>query len=109
MYTKQPLSYMEFFIIGETNYPRNVIENKIRAMGGVLASKIHPHLLAVISNADVVNGRGEVITDVFERRIQVISDELLDRFLENDPIDLIAKSDLSSFGIDVSLLANYMY
>ncbi|XP_031628741.1 poly [ADP-ribose] polymerase-like [Contarinia nasturtii] len=99
-YTKQPLFNMEFFIVGDTKYPRNVIEHKIRAMGGRLVSEMHSRLAAVFSNEDVVNKGGEDIMRVFILRIQVISDELLDSFLENDPIELIAKSDLSKWGKD---------
>ncbi|XP_031638809.1 poly [ADP-ribose] polymerase 1-like [Contarinia nasturtii] len=98
--TNQPLCNMEFFIVGDTKQPRNVIEHKIRMMGGRLASEIHSRLAAVISNADVVNKGGEDIHPAFLHRIQIISDELVGSFLENDPIELIIGNDLSKFGKD---------
>ncbi|XP_031624761.1 poly [ADP-ribose] polymerase-like [Contarinia nasturtii] len=99
-YTKQPLFGMEFFIIGKTKNPRNVVEQKIRAMGGQLASAIRAGITAVISNADVVNkGDGEILW-AFILRIRIISDELLEKVLEHDPIDLFVKNDLSKWSKD---------
>ncbi|XP_031632849.1 poly [ADP-ribose] polymerase-like [Contarinia nasturtii] len=98
-YTKQPLFNLEFVIIGDTKYPRNVIENKIRAMGGkVTSGPIHSRIAAVISNADAVNKGDKEVNNACIYSIQVISDELLDQVMDNDPIDLIVKNDLSKWG-----------
>lgn len=105
MYAEQPLFDMEFVIIGETRMAREDIEYKIREMGGKIVSTVHENLTAVISNASEVNGCTEMIKKAFMHRIQVISDDFLDEVMDNDPIELIARKDLSEWGKDVRLLS----
>lgn len=102
---KQPLFGMQFLIIGATKKSQADIIHKIRLMGGKMATKIHRELAAVISNSDEVNRAESDIKDAFLRRIQVVSEDFLDKVMDNDPIDVIVKSDLSKWGRDVSLLA----
>lgn len=107
MHTKQPLFDMEFYLFGETRMPREEVEYKIRAMGGKIASKVHTHLAAVISNAKEVKEHNEVIKEAFMHRIQVIPDDFLDEVMDNDPVLLIVKKDLSNWGKDVCSLSSF--
>ncbi|XP_055303260.1 poly [ADP-ribose] polymerase-like [Sitodiplosis mosellana] len=100
LYTKQPLFNMEFFIVGATKLPRKDIEHKIQAMGGKMASRIHGYLAAVISNAEEVQIGEGMIREAFIQRIQVISDDFLNEVMDHDPIEVIARSDLSKWGKD---------
>lgn len=98
---KQPLFGMEFFIFGQTKKPQAEIIHKIHFMGGKLAKNVHRELTAVISNANEVDEPGEMIQEAITRRIQVIGDEFLDDVMNDDPIKLIVKNDLSKRGHDV--------
>ena len=102
MYTKQPLFGMDFCIVGETNMPREDIENKIEAMGGKITTKVHAELAAVISNAEEMKNFSEMIKEAFMHRIQVVPDSFLNDVMNNDPIEVIVKNDLSEWGKDVS-------
>ena len=101
LYTKQPLFNMEFFIVGATKLPRQDIERKIHAMGGKMATRIHADLAAVISNAEVVETGEGTIREAFIHRIQVVSDAFLDEVLDNDPIKVIDRNNLSKYGKNV--------
>ncbi|XP_055303145.1 poly [ADP-ribose] polymerase-like [Sitodiplosis mosellana] len=100
IYTKQPLFDMEFCIVGETGISQEDIEKKIEAMGGKITSKVHTSLAAVISNANEVKNYSELIKDAFIHRIQVIPDDFLNEVMENDPIEVIVKNDLTKWGKD---------
>lgn len=92
---------MEFFIVGATKQPQQEIERKIQAMGGKMATRIHANLTAVISNAEVVAIGEGIIREAFINRIQVISDDFLNEVMDNDPIAVIVRNDLSKYGRDV--------
>lgn len=94
---------MEFFIVGDTEKPRNVIESKIQAMGGKMASRIHANVTAVISSADEVKYDSIMIREAIIQRIQVIPDDFLNKVMDNDPIEVIVKNDLTIWGKDVRL------
>lgn len=95
---------MEFLIVGVTESSQNEITNKIRKLGGKIVTKINSHLAAVVSNVDTVNNCRGVIKDAFMHRIQVIPDDFINEVIETDPIEVIAKKDLSGWGKDVRLL-----
>lgn len=97
---------MEFIIVGSTKMPRADVKNKIEQLGGKIASRVHTHLAAVISNAEEVRDCTGMIKDAFMHRIQVIPDDFLDDVMENDPIEVIVKKDLSRWGKDVCLLSS---
>lgn len=94
---------MEFFILGETKMPREVVEFKIQSMGGKISSKIHRYLAAVISNADEVDKSSGIIHEAFIYGVQVIADDVIDQLVTDDPIGMIVQKDLSKWGRDVCL------
>lgn len=100
---KQPLFDMDFYFIGETKQPKNEIIKKIRLMGGKIATRIHNGLTAVISNVDKVKEVESDMKDALLHTIQVVPEEFLDEVMDNDPIELIVKKDLSGRGGDVSV------
>lgn len=93
---------MEFMFIGETKRPKNDLEELIRKMGGKIATKIHKGLAAVISNKQEVNRTGSSTREAALHRIQVIPEEFIDEVMDNDPIEVIKKNDLTKWGADVS-------
>lgn len=97
---------MEICIIGETNKPRDVIENKIRAMGGKITRNVHDYLGVIISNAkEVSRGYDDDIRGAKIRGIQVVPENFLDQVMScDDPIQLIVQMDMSERGKDVCTL-----
>lgn len=104
LHAKQPLFGMDFMIIGEMKQSISEIEDKIRKMGGKIVAKFHTGIAAVISNEHEVNEATGNIRDAFIHRIQVIPERFLDDVMDNDPIEVIAKSDMGKWGKDVSVI-----
>lgn len=104
MYTKQPFFGMEVVIIGQTKQPRRHVENKIRALGGTIAATVQANTLVVISNIQEVWRANREMERAFTHRIQVITDEVLDEVIGDDPISVIVQNDISGYGRHVSFL-----
>lgn len=102
--SKQPLSNMEFVIIGETERPKSDIEDKIRKMGGKVVSNVHKGTAAVISTRREVNKAGRDMRDVLLTRVQVITEDFIDEVLNNDPMEVFTRKNMNNRGKDVSLL-----
>ncbi|EZA56984.1 Poly [ADP-ribose] polymerase [Ooceraea biroi] len=100
----RPLKNMQFVILGRTEKDKEELKKEILLLGGVVTTKLHGDLAAVISNKNEVDRMNRRMQDVQSYDIQVITEDFVEEAKEytDAPIMLLKKKTISEWGGDIN-------
>lgn len=100
----RPLRDMQFLILGKTEKNKEELKKEILLLGGVVTTKIHQDLAAVISNQNEVDKMNKRMEEVKSHDIQVVTEDFIQEAKEytDAPIMLLKNKTISSWGGDIN-------
>lgn len=99
---------MEFVVI-ESRKAREEVTQVITEMGGMVGTKVHNKVVAIISNREIVAKMEFQMMLAKKCDIQVIPIDILWQFHVKDPIQCIIDGNISDWGSDVSVKTIIIY
>ncbi|XP_037803940.1 DNA ligase-like [Penaeus monodon] len=97
----KPLEGMKFVIVGDKfGMDKKEMKNKIKELGGEVASKVEKNTAAVITTADHIGGTNKKIDAAKEHNIQCVSDDFLEEVEKGGALLMIQKKNLAPWGGD---------
>lgn len=101
---RQPLLDLKFAVINSKKENRKKIKQTVNNLGGIVHTRIHRNLAAVISNRKDIQKDSVLLEKAKECNVLVVSEEfLLDAAHSNDLSQCILKRSLCEWGKDVSI------
>ncbi|XP_069975958.1 poly [ADP-ribose] polymerase 1-like [Penaeus vannamei] len=97
----KPLEGMKFVIVGDKfGMEKKEMKNKIKELGGEVASKVEKDTAAVITTADHIGGTNKKIDAAKEHNIQCVSDDFLEEVEKGGALLMIQKKNMAPWGGD---------
>ncbi|XP_063601793.1 poly [ADP-ribose] polymerase 1-like [Penaeus indicus] len=97
----KPLEGMKFVIVGDKfGMDKKEMKNKIKELGGEVATKVEKNTAAVITTADHIGGTNKKIDAAKEHNIQCVSDDFLEEVEKGGALLMIQKKNLAPWGGD---------
>lgn len=97
-----PLRGMQFFIAGKTTKGKEELRKEIMLLGGLVVSKVHENLAAVIADDKALEKGGKAFDSAQEFEIQVVTEDFVDeaKDYKDTPVSLITKKNIAPWGAD---------
>ncbi|KAK4317648.1 hypothetical protein Pmani_011270 [Petrolisthes manimaculis] len=98
-FTSKPLEGMKFVLVGKKfTKDKTTMKEKIKELGGQVATKIEDTTTAVITTPDDVGGTDKKIATAKSKNIHCVSEDFLDEVDKGGALLMITKKSIASWG-----------